>query len=215
MSRTLSEADSKRLLAEHGVPFAPELLVGDPAAAVEAASQVGLPVAVKLCGDNIAHKTERGLVRLGLGDADSVEQAAAELLAAARPEDEATGVLVAPMISGTRELIAGLSTDEQFGRTVLVGIGGVLTEALADVAIRLVPIERVDAEEMIDQLQTQALLGEFRGEPAVDREALVQLLLALSALGERAPEVRSVDLNPLIVSEGAPIAVDALVEVER
>lgn len=217
MPRTLSEADSKALLAPLGVPFAPEHLVGSAAEAAAAAQQVGLPVAVKLCGDHIAHKTERGLVRLGLGDVDAVALAAQELLDAARPEDGATGVLVAPMISGSRELIAGLSLDEQFGPTVLVGLGGVLAEAVADVAIRLVPLTEVDAHEMLDQLSSQALLGEFRGEPPVDRAAVVELLLALSdAAGRSAGDgsvVTAVDLNPLIVHEGRPVAVDALVEV--
>jgi acetyl-CoA synthetase (ADP-forming) len=217
MPRTLSEADSKALLAPLGVPFAPEHLVGSAAEAAAAAQQVGLPVAVKLCGDHIAHKTERGLVRLGLGDVDAVAVAAQELLDAARPEDGATGVLVAPMISGSRELIAGLSLDEQFGPTVLVGLGGVLAEAVADVAIRLVPLTEVDAHEMLDQLSSQALLGEFRGEPPVDRAAVVELLLALSDVAGRSAGdgsvVTAVDLNPLIVHEGRPVAVDALVEV--
>jgi acetyl-CoA synthetase (ADP-forming) len=214
MSRTLSEADSKALLARHGVPFAPEHLVGDPSAAARAASEVGLPVAVKLCGEHIAHKTERGLVRLGLGDPDAVATATAELLAAARPEDEATGVLVAPMISGARELIAGISVDEQFGPTVLLGVGGVLAEALADVAVRLVPLTPVDAHEMIEQLDTQDLLGEFRGEPPVDRDAVVEVLMALSDVAQHEAGVVSVDLNPLIIDRGRPVAVDALVELE-
>ena len=214
MSRTLSEADSKALLARHGVPFAPELLVGDPSAAARAATEVGLPVAVKLCGEHIAHKTERGLVRLGLADPDAVAAATAELLAAARPEDEATGVLVAPMVSGARELIAGIAVDEQFGPTVLLGIGGVLAEALADVAVRLVPLTPVDAHEMIEQLATQDLLGEFRGEPPVDRDAVVEVLMALSDVAQNEPGVVSVDLNPLIVDRGRPVAVDALVELE-
>jgi acetyl-CoA synthetase (ADP-forming) len=219
MSRTLSEADSKAVLTRYGVPFAPEHLVGDVDAAVVAATEVGLPVAAKLCGDHIAHKTERGLVRLGLGDTESVRAAAAELFDAARPEDRATGVLIAAMVSGSRELIAGLSHDPQFGPTVLVGIGGVLAEAVADVAIRLVPITRVDAEEMLEQLDHQALLGEFRGEPAVDRDAVVQLLVGLSdAAGATVygtdERIVSVDVNPLIISEGRPVAVDALVEVE-
>lgn len=219
MSRTLSEADSKAVLTRYGVPFAPEHLVADADAAVAAATSVGLPVAAKLCGDHIAHKTERGLVRLGLGDTESVRAAAMELLDAARPEDDATGVLIAPMISGARELIAGLSHDEQFGPTVLLGIGGVLAEAVADVAIRLVPITEVDANEMLEQLDSQALLGEFRGDPAIDRDAVVQLLLGLSdaagaTLDDTGERIVSVDLNPLIISDGRPVAVDALVEVD-
>jgi acetyl-CoA synthetase (ADP-forming) len=126
-------------------------------------------------------------------------------------------VLVAPMISGNRELIAGLSHDDQFGATILLGVGGVLAEAVADVAIRLVPISEADALDMLDQLSTQALLGEFRGEPAVDRAAVVELLMGLSSaagmLVGKSEQVVSVDLNPLIICNGRPIAVDALVEV--
>lgn len=217
MSRTLSEADSKSLLAPLGVLFAREELVSDPIEAGTAAAELGFPVAAKLCGDNIAHKTERGLVRLGLGDAKSVATATEELLAAARPEDGASGVLVAPMIDGNRELIAGLSHDEQFGATVLFGVGGVMTEVLGDVAVRLAPIDRIDAAEMMDQLRNRSLLDEFRGEPAVDREAVIDVLMALSAAADleldTGETVVSVDLNPLIVNDGRPIAVDALVEV--
>ena len=212
-SRTLSEADSKAMLAEFGVRLAREELVADPSAAAAAAHDIGLPVVAKLCGDNIAHKTERGLVRLGLGDRDAVEAATAELLDLARPEDQVTGVLIAEQVSGSRELIAGVATDAQFGSTVMVGIGGVLAEAIADVSIRLVPVGRIDAEEMIDDLWMQALLAEFRGEPAVDRSALVDVILALSAAAEANPDIESIDLNPLIVVDGQPVAVDALVEV--
>jgi len=210
---TLSEAASKRLLAGYGVPVLDEREAGDADGAVAAAEAIGYPVVVKLCGDAIAHKTERGLVRLGLVSAGAVETAGAELLAAARPDDGAVGLLVAPMVRGTRELIAGLNLDPQFGMTVMLGIGGVLAEAIADVVFRLVPIDRVDAGEMIDDLATQALLGPFRGEPAVDRERLSDVLVGLSDLAEARADLASVDLNPLIVNDGVPVAVDALVEL--
>jgi len=210
---TLSEAESKRLLASHGVPVLEERLVAGPDEAAAAADELGYPVVAKLCGDVIAHKTERGLVRLRLGDAAAVRDATAELLAAGRPEDGVTGVLVAPMVSGNRELIAGLVRDEQFGPAVMLGVGGVLAEAVADVAFRLVPLTRLDAAELVDSLATQALLGPFRGEPAVDREALADVLVGLSSAAEADDSLVSVDLNPLIVVDGRPVAVDALVEV--
>jgi acetate---CoA ligase (ADP-forming) subunit beta len=212
---TLSEAESKRVLATYGVAFPSEREVHDPGAAAQAAEEVGYPVVLKLGGAGIAHKTERGLVRLGLVDADGVRAAAADLLAAARPEDGDVHLLVAPMLRGSRELIAGLHRDAQFGMTVMLGIGGVLTEALADVAFRLVPITRLDALEMIDDLATQALLGEVRGEPALDREAMADVLLGLSEAAGADPTIVSADLNPLIVTaDGNPVAVDALVEVK-
>ena len=215
MGRTLSEADSKRLLRQHGVPVLDEHVVADPDAAVRAADAVGYPVVAKLMGDSIAHKTERGLVRLNLGDADAVRAAARDLLAKATPEDGEVAVLVAPMVRGIRELIAGLSDDPQFGMTVMLGVGGVLAEAIVDVAFRLVPITRVDAEDMIDDLATRRLFGPFRGEPAVDRERLVDVLVGLSAAAEANPDLVSADVNPLIVVDGIPVAVDALVELNE
>jgi acetyl-CoA synthetase (ADP-forming) len=211
---TLSEAESKALLAGFGVPFAPERTARSSAEAVVAAREIGFPVVAKLNGKGIAHKTERGLVRLDLGDDAAVERAAEALFAAATPEDGEVDVLVAPMLRASRELIAGLADDPQFGMTVLLGVGGILAEAVADVSVRLVPVDRVDALDMLDDLATQRLLREFRGEPAVDRDAVADVLIALSRAAVAHPEIVSADLNPIMVVDGAPIAVDALVEVE-
>ena len=210
---TLSEATSKRVLAQAGVPVLDERIVATADDAAAAADAIGYPVVAKLCGDAIAHKTERGLVRLRLGDAAAVRRAAQELLDAATPEDGDVGVLVAPMVAGNRELIAGLHRDPQFGMTVMLGVGGILAEAVKDVTFRLVPITRLDAEEMIDDLATQALLGPFRGEAAVDRAKLVDVLVGLSAAASADAAIVSADVNPLIVTaDGVPVAVDALVE---
>ena len=209
----MSEADSKALLARHGVPVPDEALVSSPEDAAAAATRIGFPVVAKLCGAGLAHKTERGLVRLNLRDEAAVADAAGRLLAAATPGDGEVGVLVGPMVSGLRELIAGLVRDPQFGPCVMLGVGGVLTEALGDVVFRLVPLTRADASEMIDDLGSQGLLGAVRGEPAVDRERLVDVLAGLAEVAEAEPGVRSIDVNPLIVSSGVPVAVDALVEM--
>ncbi len=211
---TLSEHDSKMLLAQRGVPVPAERLAIDAAGAVDGARIVGFPVALKLCGTGIAHKTERGLVRLGLADDDAVARAATELLAAAEPDDDVQGVLVAAMVKGNRELIAGVHRDPQFGPCVMLGIGGIFAEAIADVAFRLVPISEIDAGEMLDDLSTQALLASFRGEPPVDRDAVARVLVALSQLAQDRPDIVSVDVNPLIVVDGLPVAVDALVVVD-
>ena len=209
---TLSESDSKHLLAEYGVPVLEERTAATAAEAGNAADAIGYPVVVKLCGPAIAHKTERGLVRLRLPDRAAVEAAAADLFAAATPEDGAVDLLVAPMVAGNRELIAGLATDPQFGPCVMVGVGGVLAEAIGDVAFGLVPLSEADADGMIDGLRARALLGAFRGEQPVDREALRAVLLGLSRLAEADPSIVAVDVNPLIVVDGRPVAVDALVE---
>jgi acetate---CoA ligase (ADP-forming) subunit beta len=210
---TLSEAASKDLLGAFGVPFPDERVVASADEAVAAADDLGYPVVAKLGGVGIAHKTERGLVRLGLGSAGAVREAAASLVAAARADDGEVHLLVAPMLRATRELIAGLNDDPQFGMTVMLGVGGILAEAVADVTFRLVPITRVDAEEMIDDLRLQALLGPFRGEPAVDRGTVADVLVALSEAAASRLDIASADLNPLLVVDGRPVAVDALVEV--
>jgi acyl-CoA synthetase (NDP forming) len=213
-SRTLSESASKNLLREAGVPMADEREVATAELAALAATEIGFPVVAKLCGDAIAHKTERGLVRLKLGSAQAVNDAAADLLAAARPEDGPVTVLVAPMVQGNRELIAGVVRDPQFGASVMLGIGGILAEAIADVVFRPAPLDRVTAHEMVADLATQKLLGEFRGEAAVDREKLVDVLVGLGKLASERSDIASIDVNPLIVrSDGVPIAVDALVEI--
>lgn len=215
MTSTLSESASKALLAPFGVPFLPERMVDSAEQAASAARSVGFPVAAKLCGDAIAHKTERGLVRLGLRTEQDVIAATADLLAAARPEDGEVSVLIAPMVTATREFIVGMVVDEQFGPTVLLGVGGVLAEAISDVVMRLVPITLVDAHEMIESLRTRALLEPFRGEPAVDRTALAGVLLALSDAAMASPEIASIDINPVMIADGRPVAVDALVEILR
>jgi acetyl-CoA synthetase (ADP-forming) len=190
-----------------------EHTASDADGAVSAAAAIGFPVALKVCGDRIAHKTERGLVRLALRDAGAVSEAAVELLAATTPQDGPVELLVAPMVRANRELIAGVHTDAQFGPCVMLGVGGVLAEAIADVSFRLVPLTPVDAEEMLDDLATGSLLEPFRGEPAVDRGAVTSVLLALSRVAEAEPQVRSIDVNPLMIVDGRPVAVDALVEV--
>ncbi len=213
-SRTLSEAASKALLRAAGVPMADEREVKTAREAALAASEIGFPVVAKLCGDAIAHKTERGLVRLKLTDVVAVERAAQELLAAATAQDGEVTVLIAPMVQGNRELIAGVVRDPQFGASVMLGIGGIFAEAIADVVFRPAPLDRITAHEMIGDLATQKLLGEFRGEASVDREKLVDVLVGLGSLAHSRSDIASIDINPLIIgSDGVPVAVDALVEI--
>jgi len=208
---TLSESRSRLLVSKAGIPVSNWETADSVQEAVSLARNLGFPVVVKLCGDEIAHKTERGLVRLNLNTEEAVERAADELFSSATADDGDVTLLVSEQIRGNRELIAGLVRDEQFGPCVMLGIGGILAEAVADVAFRLAPLSRSEASDLIDDLSMQSLLDSFRGEPAVDRETLINVLCALGDL-ESNQQVLSVDLNPLIVANGVPIAVDALVE---
>jgi acetyl-CoA synthetase (ADP-forming) len=192
MTYTLSEHESKQLLAAAGIPIREERLVSSPEEAVQAAEALGYPVVLKLCGRGIAHKTERNLVRLDVNDSETVRQETADLLARRLPEESGAGVLVQAMVSGRRELIAGLMRDPQFGPCVMFGLGGVFAEVVRDVAFAVAPLAPHDAKELIQALSH-----------------------GLGRIGEERPDVLSIDLNPLILSGAEPVVVDALVELER
>jgi acetyltransferase len=210
--RTLSEYASMTLLGGYGIPAARALYVDAPGAAPAAAAALGFPVVVKLCGDAIAHKTERDLVCLGLRDAAAVTAAASALWARRLPADGPCGLLVAECVAGRRELIAGVMRDPTVGPCVLLGLGGIFAEALGDTVLGLAPLTGAEARRMVEGLRTRQLLTEsFRGEPPVDLDALVAVLVTLGRIAMERPEVHSIDVNPLIVRGATPIAVDALV----
>jgi acetyltransferase len=213
--RTLAEHEAKDLLRRFGVPAARERAVANPEDAAQAAAALGFPVVLKLTGERIAHKTERGLVRLGLTDTSAVRAAAADLLARRRPEDGDVALLVAELVRGRRELIAGVVRDPQFGPLVVLGLGGIFTEALGEVAFAPAPLDAMGVERMVQGVpRIGRLLESFRGEPAVDRQVLADILIGLGRLGLERPDVVSVDVNPLIVRDGVPVAVDALVVLD-
>jgi acetyl-CoA synthetase (ADP-forming) len=211
---TLSEFESKELLRGAGIPVPEDRLAATPEDAVRAAEVLGYPIALKLCGRGIAHKTERDLVRIGLTDEDDVLESARDLLSRRRADERDARILVQAVFSGRREVIAGMARDPQFGPTVMLGLGGIFAEALRDVAFAVAPLGPHDAGDLIDALACRHVLGEFRGEPAVDRAKLARILEGLARIGLERPEVRSVDINPIILVGSDPVVVDALVELE-
>ena len=208
----LSEHESKRLLARYAIPIVREELVECLDDALDAARRIGFPVVLKACGSGMAHKTELGVVELNLGDDSAVGEAYQRIVE--RAPGKLDGLLVQEMARGNRELICGLTRDEQFGPCVMLGLGGIFVEAVRDVVFRVAPIELRDALEMMDDLKGREVLGEFRGEKAVDRDVLGRILIGLGRIGIEEAQVRSVDINPLIVRDGIPIAVDALVVID-
>ena len=212
--RTLSEHDSKQLLSDGAVRIARELVVADADGATKAAATIGFPVVLKLVGERLSHKSERGLVKLGLRDEASVSAAANELLTKRRVDDGEVALLVAEQVSGSRELIVGMVRDPLFGVVVLIGAGGVTAEAVGDTQMRLAPLTRRDLDDMLDSLTTKALYGEFRNQRPVDREALWKIVHAVASIASARPDVASIDLNPVIVTPtGEAVVVDALVEL--
>lgn len=206
--KALSEFDSKRLIAAYGVAVTKEELVTSSADAVKAAHAIGYPVVMKACGAEISHKTERGLIEIGIGDDEAVATAFAALT------DRAGGagdILVQETIAGRRELLLGMTRDPLYGPCVTFGLGGVFTEVLDDVACRVTPFGPAEADAMLDEIKGKAILGAVRGMPAVDRVALRDALTGLARLALAHQEVKEVDVNPVIVAGDRPVAVDALV----
>jgi len=207
---TASESESRQIVENAGIPVSRWKVASNPDEALKAAREIGFPSALKLNGPSIAHKTEQGLVKLNLKTEPDLLNAAKELL---ENEINDSNLIVTEMLSGSREVIAGVVRDPQFGPCVMFGFGGILAEAIADVEFRLAPITSYDARDLISSLKTKGLLKEFRGEEALDIDATIDLLIKLGELAED-EQILSIDLNPLIIVDGLPIAADALVELK-
>lgn len=204
----LDEYAAKKFLACYGIPVPDERLVHDADGVVAAANDIGFPVVLKACDPDILHKSDQNLVHVNIMDVDAAIHSYHLIQeAAGRP----VPVLAAKMISGRRELLAGITCDAQFGHCVAFGIGGVLTEALNDITYRLAPLGLRDAEEMIAEVRSAKLLGHYRGMPPADVSLLAAILVRLSKIPLLHPQIIEIDINPLILSGSQPVAVDALV----
>ena len=211
----LSELDALAVIRAYGIRTVDAALAGDACDAVRAAEAIGFPVVLKVVSPQSLHKTDVGGVRVGLGDASAVREAHADILASARrlaPDATIDGVLVQRMAAASgRELIAGITRLPDFGPMIMVGLGGVYVEAINDVQLRLAPIDRCDALEMLRSLRSARLLGPIRGEPAVDVDAVADTLVRLGLLADAFPEIAEVDVNPLRVGADGALALDARV----
>ncbi len=206
----LNESESKKILKAFGIPVIRETVALTIDSAVTASLEIGFPVVLKGLGAALLHKTELGLVYLDLRDPQAVAEAAASIAAAAG--DQLEGFLAQPYIEAKREFVAGLFQDEHFGPVIMFGIGGIYTEALADVTYRLAPLTETDALEMLDEIKAKSLLQDFRGQKAADRKQLVDTLKGLSRIAMEQPELSEIDINPLLITpDGIVCAADALV----
>jgi acetyl-CoA synthetase (ADP-forming) len=206
---TLSEYESKQVLASYGIPVTREELVIKPEDLSQAIHKIGYPLVMKGCAAEIAHKTEKGLIRMDVRNEDEARTAFNEITTAMGGVEKA--VLVQQMIKGQRELVIGLTRDTQFGPCVMFGLGGIFTEVLEDTSFRIAPIEKRDALEMILEIKARKILEAIRGMEPVDKGMLADILVAIGRLGIENEAVMEIDINPLIISAGKPVAVDALV----
>ena len=197
------------LLRCFGLPVVSGITAPDAHAAVQAAGELGYPVAVKAIATGVLHKSRKGGVLLGLRDAAQVRDAAATL--AARFGSALSGVLVQPMVEPGRELLVGVHGDPTFGPLVVLGVGGVDTDLIADRTSRLVPLTRADATEMVASLRASPLLF---GEGGLDPAALVGVLLRVARMADALPEIAEADLNPVVLTASSCVAVDARIRLQ-
>lgn len=207
--KTLSEYESKQILAAYGIPVTREKLADGPESAVFAARGIGYPVVLKGCAPDVSHKTELDLIRVDVRDEEEVKEAFDEITNHMEGTEKA--VLVQEMVRGKRELVMGLTRDVQFGPCVMFGLGGIFTEILKDIAFRVAPLERRDALDMMGEIKGHKILESVRGMAEADRELLAEMLIHLGRVGLENKEIKEIDINPVILKEGKPVAVDALV----
>jgi acyl-CoA synthetase (NDP forming) len=199
VSHVLTPVEGARYLGDAGLPLVAQGLVRSADEAVDAASALGFPVALKLIAAGVTHKSDRGGVRLHVQTPGEVRDVALHLLdIGSGLGDPSPAVLVQPMARGALELIVGLSRDPTFGPVVAVGLGGTLTELIDDVVLGIPPLSRGQATEMLQAMRGAALLAGYRGSPVVDRESVVELLLKVAKLASD-ENLLEMDLNPVLV----------------
>jgi acetyl-CoA synthetase (ADP-forming) len=205
----LSEHESKELLRAYEIPVTREIVVKTQDELKKATGEIGYPLVMKGCASDLAHKTEQGLVKVDLRNDEEALAAFQEITT--NMQEQPKAVLVQELIKGSRELMVGLTRDAQFGPCVMFGLGGIFTEILKDISFRVAPIEKRDAEEMMQEIKGRKILGNVRGMPAADLEKLKEILIRVGEIGLENDAIKEIDINPLILSGNRPVAVDALV----
>ncbi len=210
--RLVNEVETKERLRKAGVPVIETRLARTRVEAVETAKQIGFPAAMKIVSPDAIHKTDAGGVKLDIKNAAQAGQAYSDIIASVKqrvPKAKIEGVSVQRMADPGVEIIIGMTIDPQFGPVIMFGLGGIFVEVLKDVSFRLVPVAPIDAREMIQEIRGKALLEGYRGQPPVNLPALEKLIVKVSGFIEKNPDVKELDLNPLIATDKGIVAVDA------
>ena len=214
--RTLTEPETKRLLALAGITVPSERVVTSAAEAARVASKMGFPVVLKVVSRDLPHKTDVGGVQLDVRSRDAVHRAYGAIMSRVRRAARGArieGILVQPHLYG-REVIVGATHDPQIGPVLVFGLGGTAVEVMGDVAFRVVPIDAQEARQMLREVRSAPLLNGYRGAPAVSVDSVMRVLMRVSRLMTAFPHViREIEINPLLVTEDAALAIDAMAVV--
>jgi len=213
----LMENEAKTICMEYGIPVTKFKLAKSEAEAVKAAEEIGFPVVLKIVSPDIIHKSDVGGVVLNLKDVKEVKVAYRQIMENVkkhRKDAKIVGVIVQEMAPQSTEVIIGAIKDPQFGQTLMFGLGGVFVEILKDVTFRIAPITEEEAREMVTEIKAYPLLKGYRNLPPADIETIVEILLSTSKLVMDHPEIRELDLNPIMVYEKGAKTVDARIILE-
>lgn len=209
----LLEPESKQLMKEIGITTTDFRVAKNSKEAIEAASEIGFPVVMKILSPQIIHKTDAGGVKLNINSEKEAEKAFKEILASAKKYDskaEIRGVLIEKMVKPSTEIIVGVTRDPTFGPAIMFGLGGIFVELLKDVSFRIAPIKEEDALEMIHEIKALPMLQGFRGGPNVKLEQIVDVLMKISKLTiDYMDDILEIDLNPIFAYEDKILTVDA------
>ena len=207
----LTLEESRRIMELSGIPLNKSKLVTTEEDAVKYANEIGYPIVMKIVSPQVIHKTEVGGVKVNISSDDEVKKVYNEIISHTKekvPDAEITGILLEEMVHGT-EFIIGTTEDPQFGPMIMFGVGGIFVEVYKDVSFRLVPITNGDAKDMLKEIRGKALLDGVRGLPKADIEQLTKILMNVSDLVNKNPEIKEMDINPLIITKSGAIAADA------
>ena len=213
----LTEVESKELLGKARIPVIETKLAKSKKEAVSISKEMGFPVVLKICSPDVVHKSDSGGVKLGLANATQAGKAYSEIISSIKqeyPKALVQGVSVQPMARPGIEVIVGMSKDPQFGPVLMFGLGGILVEVLKDVSFRIVPVSKNDAKEMIKELKGYPILEGYRGQKPANISALVDLIVEVSRFVEQNPQIKELDLNPVMAYEDKVVALDARIILE-
>lgn len=214
----LTEFESKKFLKQAGIPIIETRLAKTLREAVAISQKMGFPVALKIASPDIVHKSDSGGVKLSLKNVAEVRTAFKEIMDGAQkknPSASIEGVSVQKMAKPGTEVIVGTSKDPQFGPVIMFGLGGIFVEVLKDVSFRIIPLSRRDAREMIEEIKGYPVLQGYRGKDPVDISALVEIILKISKVMEQNPEIKELELNPILAYKKGAMAVDARIILEE
>ena len=210
----LYEHEAKELCGHYGMPITAIKIATSEDEAVMYSDEIGYPIVLKIVSPQVLHKSDAGGVLINLKNSDEIRNGYNKILENVKkhvPEAVITGILVQEMAPSGTEVIVGSTKDPTFGNTLMFGLGGIFVEVLKDVSFRIVPIQKIDATEMIKEIKAYKMLEGVRGMPPADQEILIKILMATSKMLEECPEIKELDMNPIIVYEKGARVVDARV----